>query len=399
MRSIGRSIVGKRIVINGVLLTFVLETIYLNNVFSDSPISTVLLQVLILLISVAVTLTYLVIPIDVITFCGFLLCLTMVFSAVFSQNESSINLISIISKAFLWFFIYLLGYLGTRFYNCEKQIIRIASVACMVFIFLLTLNLNTDFDIGRASTVVTSIYYLLCCMPFVFCIKKNTFKTVIFIITILLLAISFKRSALIVSLIAIIFLLWFNRKKNKRLIYYAIIIIIAALSISLIYVAMTSVDTKIADIFEIWEARFSVENSSRIDILNEVFYRLKYSNLGELFFGHGYNAVMYDTSFGLSAHNDYVEILYDYGLISFGAFCWLIVNFIKKRKIIEQIDSNLHNGYICALVIFIVASIPSHMLTYSTYFLMISLYLGYANGICDKNLFDEKEKFNYRLGK
>ena len=45
--------------------------------------------------------------------------------------------------------------------------------------------------------------------------------------------------------------------------------------------------------------------------------------------GHGYNAVLVDSPIHLSAHNDFLEILYDYGLVGLSLYLVFVLSFLK----------------------------------------------------------------------
>ena len=107
------------------------------------------------------------------------------------------------------------------------------------------------------------------------------------------------------------------------------------------------------------------------------------SSILEWMFGHGYNSVMDTVLWGLSSHCDYLEILYNYGIVAEILFIYFILILIKKAVRLVRVNSIYGNGYISSVVIFLVASLPSHMLTYSTYFLSICFFWGYMESVSE----------------
>ena len=145
------------------------------------------------------------------------------------------------------------------------------------------------------------------------------------------------------------------------------------------------------DILRIWMLRLGSGNSSRESLfMSTVELQFRSGVFGWLF-GHGYNAVMIDSGLGLSSHCDYLEILYDFGVFSEILFISILWQIWKQLRTLKKYNKYQRDGCLAALVIFAVASIPSHMLTYSTYFLVLAFFFGYSQGQLQMYQLPERE--------
>ena len=93
-------------------------------------------------------------------------------------------------------------------------------------------------------------------------------------------------------------------------------------------------------------------DNGRYEIYLKVINLIYNSNIIDIFTGHGQMAVKNDT--GKGAHNDILEIIYDYGIIAAFFYLSIILHFIKIsfRKIrVNQFESALKIGISIASII------------------------------------------------
>ena len=113
--------------------------------------------------------------------------------------------------------------------------------------------------------------------------------------------------------------------------------------------------------------------SGRTEIWVTVLDRIVNSNPLTILFGHGYNAVGLLSNDHLGAHNDFLEVLYDFGFIAFIAYCALYVKLFKKTiKLIKN-----HSKYAAplgmSLTIFFIESMSSQIVTAPFFGVMFSM--------------------------
>ena len=86
-----------------------------------------------------------------------------------------------------------------------------------------------------------------------------------------------------------------------------------------------------------FEAMNEDEGNGRLDIYSDVFVQYLDSDLFSQLFGHGYNMVSVVLK-GPSAHNDFLEVLYDYGIIGF--IILSICMFVLQRQPINYTSTD-----------------------------------------------------------
>lgn len=391
---IGKHYLGKFILIADLILILILEYIYMGNALNLWNKSTSFLQLFIILLCLIYFILIGKIRINEITFYAAILCFFMVSISVIIDTPENISVWSKISKSGIWFIVFLVGYNLSYYIKDKADISKIITCLFALFSILFFSNLRTDYSVSNANFVFTSVYYLLCCAPFAFLGKNKIIRLISFTTIVLSVILSFKRSAIAVLILIIIALLFNNSDRFKREITnkkffnrdQVFVILGAAVVFFMVSVIIYNLNFKdrninMSTMARIWTNRFSGENT-RILIQKNVFSILWNSSIQNIIFGHGYNSVMYYSSSHLSAHNDYLEIMFNYGLITFFAFGVFIIKLIKNSKNIKnRCGNDAYCGYITALVIILASSIFSHMLTYSTYFLLLCLYLGYVLGL------------------
>lgn len=365
----------------GTLLVMGLMIVYLNNAYQINLYSTQWMQMGILLIGVCLLIFNH--KLNKLILVAFLLSLSMLIPAVFYSVEKY-GFMGLVSKTFLWFFVIIIGYEYGKSKKTTYNRYLILGVL-LILVYIYCSNTFLDFSITNKNYVQTSIYYLICMMPFIFILSHRKISLFFLGLISVLTLISFKRSAILVLIMTLLIVLCINIKKIniKQLLKYFILIIIIFGVVFAVYVKIKNWDiSDLLDIFNVWSNRFK-ESGSRVSIYSYVLQRQFDSSILEWMFGHGYNSVMDTVLFGLSSHCDYIEILYNYGIVAEILFIYFILILIKKAIRLVRVNSIYGNGYISSVVIFLAASLPSHMLTYSTYFLSICFFWGYMESVSE----------------
>lgn len=227
-----------------------------------------------------------------------------------------------------------------RIYPKTQQLLTKSS-----FWILVTLSLLSFYIIPRAilSTgqfySVNASYYVLLSYPMVLMDNSSVKKIIGSILMILVVFFSMKRGGIISIALGFgmyyFFVLVDNNKIWKNL--FSIGILIGFIVVVLPIINEISNNT----LFERYESTiFEGGDESRSEMYEKVFEVSMNSNFLNVIFGHGHNAVYLDNVlFGKQAHNDYLEFLYDYGIIGlsffliyqFKLFC-LTKKARKKRK-------------------------------------------------------------------
>ena len=160
----------------------------------------------------------------------------------------------------------------------------------------------------------------------------------------------------------------FKKSNRKKITSLVIAIIVLALLLFLFDWLSQNYD------IEIFDRLASVSEdggSGRTDIYKKVLDAIGDNNIGELLLGNGFNTVFYDGVSGTSAHNDLLEILYDYGLFALIAYFAFVIIAIGLCVSLYKKENKCAESVLSAVLVFFVMTMVSHLVIYPTYFVFI----------------------------
>lgn len=291
--------------------------------------------------------------------------------------NSSLSYSAYLPPLFLPVLSYAFGYrYGTGVIN-EKHI---------VCLFLLLFLLVTFFYISTARTLlfiygfdvnINISYIPLICSPVLFFIKNKYLKIVLLTILLLLLLSSGKRGGLVAFTFG--YLSVFSlRSGNVRTTFFKYLLMFLVLWGVYEYFSAELMENRTIGRFFDNDGDMT---SGRNSIYEEVWTKFFNSSILGILFGHGFFSVNKYLSEGMSAHNDYLEVLFDYGLIGIIMYLFLHGTLLFKLKELYQSKSNVLEPFVYSYVVFLVLSFVSHMVGYSYFFLQtmwFGIILGYS---------------------
>ncbi|MBQ0085559.1 MAG: O-antigen ligase family protein [Prevotella sp.] len=229
------------------------------------------------------------------------------------------------------------------------------------------------------------IFYVITMIPWILLINKRKYKTILLIIVTILCVISLKRSALIGVLLVDSFYLYIEfikHSSNKARAIVLFVILIGAFSFSTNLANNFSDNMAISRMNSIKED----EGSGRIDHWKDTWNLVQSeSSLEKNLLGHGYCGVEVALNEpNHSAHNDFLEVLYDYGWIALILYVFIHLLIIKRLKSLVGYNKRYLLPYISSYIVFIVLSMVSHLVIYPTYFIFLTSFWGAIEGACVK---------------
>lgn len=236
---------------------------------------------------------------------------------------------------------------------------------------------------------VNLIYYVIVLIPWLFIIKSRWWKYLFFFLAVFLSIYSAKRTGIVIVIcLSLLFLFYFikdNKKGLWNLIIGAIISFVVGYFIVMWFFNIGFSDYLIYRFDSIEDDR----GSGRFDIYENVWNLLQNSYWYEWLLGHGHNAVVRDNVIDgvcLSAHNDFLEILYDYGVVAFVVY--LIIHFllIKRVFLLKKMGSIYSVPYTASYLIFLLLSMLSHLVIYPTFLIFLSSLWGFMEAKIKNNL-------------
>lgn len=300
-----------------------------------------------------------------------------IMGVLFHFEDLTLLVLNIIDQSF-WFvsFIYYMNSLPLLSVPEGKKMIKFLCIS--YFFFLLAygawlLSSNRYWSAGG----INSVYYVILLVPFMFVCPYKCMKLAIVITAGLVTILSAKRTAMIALVLCVVIPLLLeneNRRKKRASIIFLICTVLVIL-LSLNYVS------KVVDItiFDRFSTLLDDGGSGRLDTYKIVWQEFKDSSFNQQIFGHGYNAVYLNHISKSSAHNDFLEILYDYGVIGIMAYVAMLGYMVRHIRYLYRVRHPFKNMCLSGMIIYLIMSMFSHLIIYPTYivFLLLNFSMGY----------------------
>ena len=267
-----------------------------------------------------------------------------------SAFNSMFNIPSIFIHVLPWPFVFCVFY----HYSIDNEIpacLNLITLFCISIIFVLAIpNIIKARIFGDGDAIFTT-FYSFAFLPFVYLCCNNKISKIYSIIVILLMLFTLKRSAFIIVIVGnfLYYLLqtYINNsksktytnnsksKKIKKILFFFMIVVAFGLAGDYL------IEKFNLPIYERLSNSINDGGSGRLAIWDQVFWYYSNSSTVEKFFGHGFHAVYYEIQpLGMArfAHNSFLEILYDYGILGLTLILSVFVTILTKtyKMIIEK---------------------------------------------------------------
>ena len=243
--------------------------------------------------------------------------------------------------------------------------------AYCIYIFFTT-NLVLDQHASDA------FFYIIAYFPFVLLMDKNkTLKIMMIGLFAFLVIISFKRSIIVGFFICLI--VYFLNTDYKKLLtkWYMRLLLIATIVFGF-YIFNYFSETLVGRFSDLE----SDQGSGRTIIYSNILSGFSSSDTFHMFFGHGFKSVRLITWTNELAHNDLLELLYDFGIIGFVIYLLYLITLLKNtlRHRKESLNKFLYSSCLSSLVLFFIIS-SLNCVIYSTmiitpFMLAFGIYTG-----------------------
>lgn len=224
------------------------------------------------------------------------------------------------------------------------------------------------------------IFFIVCLTPFAALIENNKTRYLIYLVIFAFSVLSFKRTAMLVcvAVVATELFLNFDFKKNKgRNIFFSLAFVFWG------YFAVSQIESHFGlSVFERFEAIGADGGSGRDEIYIEVWNHMQKLPIEYVVCGRGHNGVKadgivtekWDSSETLSAHTDFLEVIYDYGIIGAILYISFIVQIVKVARFWKNKNFTYYRAMIISLMVFLLISATSHLILYASYFTYIVIF-------------------------
>lgn len=227
------------------------------------------------------------------------------------------------------------------------------------------------------------VYYLLMFLPLTSMIQSNLLRRILYLLQGFVVLVSNKRTALIAFVCYCLCSEWMNnknitgRKKAYKGMAYILIVII-------LYIAFPVICQKLnITVFNELEASHIAEDggSNRLFIYGQLWLAQKSSDLLHWIIGSGYNSVLLskictDGVLGenVSAHNDFLEVLYDYGIVGLLGYVSFFVCIIGKAIKMVKDQYEYMVPFMASILMVLTISLTSHLVIYLNYYAVIFVF-------------------------
>lgn len=309
----------------------------------------------------------------------------------FTADEHLHNLIYTLTEVLWWPSVFIL-FTSLFKYNSDYYGWIKSFVYVMFFIntSLFLLEISTRFSSNDALRTNT-IFFILMLTPMVTLIRntRNRFALLFAILT--CSVISGKRSAMI-AIALVLMIEWIRYMKNSTRHKFRTVVT-TVFAVIFLAGAVYAVESALGISFiERFQGIEEDGGSGRTEAFIQVSFRYSQLPLEDKLWGCGHNAVRiedfvsldFSKDEALSAHNDFLEVLYDYGLIGLILYLIFIFQIIALARYWKKVDREYYLSMLGSLAVFFVMSMVSHLVIYPTYSAYLMIFWTY--------MYNEKRK-------
>lgn len=265
-------------------------------------------------------------------------------------------------------------------YIATEQFGRTGCVGIIKFSYIIIAIVYIFSIITRKKIEGNVVYYLLMFLPLTSMIKSNLLRKILYLLQGFAVLVSNKRTALIALVCYCLCSEWMNnksitgRKKVYKGIAYVLVVII-------LYIAFPVICQKLnITVFNELEASHIAEDggSNRLFIYGQLWMAQKNSDLLHWGIGSGYNSVLLsgictDGVLGgnVSAHNDFLEVLYDYGILGLVSYVSFFACIIRNAIKMKKDEYKYVVPFTASILMVLSISLTSHLIIYLNYYALI----------------------------
>lgn len=264
-------------------------------------------------------------------------------------------------------FAFMISYFG---FLKNRNIERIIQFQCCVYILVWILFMYNKLFLYQAGAgKLNSVFYVVLLLPFILSLNNQFWVKILIGLLVIAVVISMKRTAVVIVLFGILVFLWFGKEQNK----VRVLKILIALFVMLLVIMV--IQNKIGvDIIGKFEAISEDGGSGRVEMYSVLFNLIFKRSPTSILIGDGYYGVI--NIIGETAHNDFLEILFDFGVIGFLSYLFiyycLLRTFIKMKK--QKYKYSVQ--FLVSIIIFTIMSMLSHVIMIPSYMMYICMFWG-----------------------
>ena len=270
--------------------------------------------------------------------------------------------------------VFLLFYHAVR---CAEKV-EIITIWAMTLVFMMAFYFNItnlrymQIDIGDELGYSNLVFWCLCSVPFIFLIKNSLIRDALVVLCVIVVIVTGKRSAFIMIILISLAFVFNKTQKGAKGIIGVMIALILAIVASIVILQLFS--GSVGGLFTRMQSIRMDEGSGRIPIYRDVINSIKQFNFIEWLVGKGYGSIKLTGH--TNAHNDALQMLFEYGLFGLVYYVLLFFLVINRLLIVRKARSHYYMGYMATVIVFIVYGMVGNLVVFYGLFSLICAYWG-----------------------
>lgn len=293
-------------------------------------------------------------------------------SGIYSTGRLPFKFISI----FYWVAVMLISYYAVLQLNTTK--FHVAIVVLAIPFLSYGFYVMRGAEAGYSGVLLLNpVYFISYLMPVVLLLRSRLLKVGILLLIFVVVILSYKRLAILAYFTSIVvYFYYLSRSGSHAKVWRTITVFLGA--IMFIAVMVFSFRYLGAAFGLDWSGRMSgmaeSGGSGRFDIWRSVLAALASQEIPYWLYGHGYLAT--ELVLGKGAHNDFLEILYNFGLLGLAIYLMFIGKIIKIFIEMKKLRYRHLDAFAVSLVWFAWGTMFSQLVIYPYWFLSLALFWG-----------------------
>lgn len=260
----------------------------------------------------------------------------------------------------------------------RKRDRKVFYITCLFCLFFLFSYFSSAAYVEDECLGDNRVFYSLMLLPWVSTVQSKGLKWCSLFMIFIVVIISLKRSAFIIILLVLFLNFIYDFLYRKKFSIQKFLVCSLLLCSS--YIVYVSLYDRFDSMITRMEMIEEDGGNGRDYIYQNVLDRYLSGGIASKCFGFGFDMVRHnDKSFHpVSAHNDFLEVLYDFGAIGFIFYIFLHFSLIKWGFLLFRARSRLAFPVLISYVCFFVMSMVSHLILYPTFFGILVSFWAYA---------------------
>lgn len=279
----------------------------------------------------------------------------------------------------VFFIFFFLSYNNEETVN-EMKWVRILLLIPVTYLFLRSNSLRVLMDYAVTRQGNNAVFYVVLLFPWLLMSSKRWLRLVSLLFIVAVSVLSLKRSAMFIAAGCVLVVFYFDFLKDSKHRFRSLLLGIVALIAGYClvnYVNNLSQGVAVERIAHIEEDRGSGRPERFAEVISLITNERE---PGKVVFGHGYRSVELQLGEAHTAHNDFLEVTYDYGLLGLIVYLLIHISLIARLVSLGRAQSPLLESYTVSYCIFLIISMVSHLVIYPTYFVFLTAYWGAIEG-------------------